>query len=45
MIASVLVFGGAIALLQFVPCGGTEEVEGEIDGGMFGANVVLQVGY
>ncbi len=36
--------GKAIALLQFVPCGGTEEVEGELDGGMFGADVVLQVG-
>jgi hypothetical protein len=35
----------AIALLQFVGSGGTEEVEGEIDGGKFGANVVLQVGY
>lgn len=34
----------AIALLEFVGGGGTEEVEGEIDGGKFGANVVLQVG-
>ncbi|MCT7967815.1 hypothetical protein NG799_15850 [Laspinema sp. D1] len=33
--------GKAIALLEFVGGGGTEEVEGEIDGGVFGANVVL----
>jgi len=36
--------GKAIALLDFVGGGGAEEVEGEIGGGKFGANVVLQVG-
>jgi hypothetical protein len=36
--------GKVIALLQFVPSGRTQEVKGEIDSGMYGANVVLQVG-